>query len=124
MRVLMVDDDEDAVLLTSFLLEHQGWEVVAAGDGAEARTKAEQGPFDLVLLDYLLPDGDGRDLFQALRKEGLRSPVVFLTGREEPGLEQNLRNLGALGLIAKPFDPERLVPDLRNLLRRLPAESP
>lgn len=118
MKALLVDDDPDAVLLTSYVLEAAGWQVACAGNGTEALQKAvEERPL-VVLLDYQLPDMDGPEVLRRLRElpETASIPVVFLTGKTEPEQAMDLERRGACGVIHKPFDPATLAEDLERLL--------
>jgi DNA-binding response OmpR family regulator len=118
--ILLVDDDVRlASMVASYLRGHQ-LDVVHAADGAAALTLLERGGFDLVLLDLMLPDTDGLDLFRKLQAQpAFQSlPVIMLTARGDPldkvvGLE-----IGAEDYIAKPFEPRELLARIRVVLRR------
>lgn len=118
MKILLVDDDPDAVLLATFVLEGAGWEVVSADCGAEALEQATRERPDVVLLDVLLPDHDGPEVMRRLRghAESVQIPVIFLTGKNQPELAADLERQGARGVIHKPFDPATLAEDIRRLL--------
>jgi DNA-binding response OmpR family regulator len=122
-NVLIVDDESDLAQLLAFNLRQAGFDPRIAVNGAEAlRLAAERIP-DLVLLDVMLPDGDGRDVLRDIRSTS-RTPVVMLTARGEEmdrvlGLE-----LGADDYVTKPFSAAELVARLRAVLRRTEAAPP
>ena len=118
-RILVVDDEPDAVELVSFNLKHAGFEVVAASDGAEAIRKARTHSPDLIILDVMLPEIDGMEACKLLRRDPATSdiPILMLTARSSEmdrvlGLE-----LGADDYVTKPFSPRELVLRVRKLLR-------
>jgi DNA-binding response OmpR family regulator len=123
-KILVVDDEPDAVELVEFNLKAHGYEVVTAADGAEALHKARQGLPDLILLDLMLPEVDGLDVCKLLRRDQATSgiPIIMLTAKAAEidrvlGLE-----LGADDYVTKPFSPRELVLRVKNMLRRGQAE--
>jgi two-component system response regulator ResD len=116
-RILVVEDEENVAELITLYLGKEGFETVAAGDGAQALNVARELKPDLVLLDLMLPGMDGLDVFRQLRKES-RVPVIIVTARGEEvdrivGLE-----LGADDYVVKPFSPRELVARVKAVLRR------
>jgi DNA-binding response OmpR family regulator len=127
-KVLVVDDEPDAVELVSFNLKAAGYEVVTAEDGAEAIRKARQHAPELILLDVMLPEVDGLEVCKLLRRDPATSgiPVIMLTAKAAEidrvlGLE-----LGADDYVTKPYSPRELVLRVKNLLKRRanPEEKP
>ncbi|MBI4614736.1 MAG: response regulator [Planctomycetes bacterium] len=119
MKVLLVDDDPEIRLIARFALERApDVEVLEAQDGATALDIAIRERVDVILLDRFLPDLDGPEVLERLRRdERTRSvPVVFLTGVTRESELDELRSLGARGAIAKPFDPRHLLGTVRALL--------
>jgi DNA-binding response OmpR family regulator len=120
-RPILVVDDDDALRQTLVeQLSHDGeFSATEAGTLADAlaRLSAEDARFDAVVLDIGLPDGDGRDLCARLRKQGLRMPILMLTGAD--GEQDIVRGLdsGANDYIAKPFRVSELMARLRAQLR-------
>ncbi|HHW39563.1 MAG TPA: response regulator transcription factor [Syntrophomonadaceae bacterium] len=117
-KILVVDDEESIVKLVSFNLNKEGFQTVAAGDGNEAWEKIQQEKPDLIVLDVMLPGMDGLTLCRLMRKEGLTTPILMLTARDEEidkvlGLE-----MGADDYLTKPFSPRELVARVRAILRR------
>jgi two-component system response regulator RegX3 len=115
---LLVVDDEDAILeFVSYNLRKEGYEVVTAKDGDTALALAEARPFDLVILDIMLPGTDGFEVCRRLRARG-DVPVLFLSARDTEldkvvGLE-----LGGDDYLAKPFGIRELQARVKALLRR------
>ncbi len=110
-RILVVDDQEDMREATRLSLEIiAGWEVLAAASGEEALRRAAAERPDAVLLDYRMPGMDGPTTLQALRDDPATRPipVIMLTAVSHPDDLQRLRDAGADGIIAKPFDPMEL----------------
>ena len=119
-RVLLIDDDARLSSMVGDYLRTCGYEVEVAGTLAAARQQLARGTFDLLLLDLMLPDGDGLELCRELRgNPRTRSlPLMMLTARGEPtdrivGLE-----LGADDYLPKPFEPRELSARMKALLRR------
>ncbi|MCO1653870.1 response regulator [Pseudonocardia humida] len=107
MRVLVVDDDEDNVeVLVMCLTAFLDWDVRAVTDGREALEICWSTEFDVVVLDVEMPLMDGPHVLAALRADPRTTslPVVFLTANAEPALGDRLQALGALAVLAKPFD--------------------
>jgi CheY-like chemotaxis protein len=123
-RVLLVDDAQDIRLIAQMSLERiGGWTVVPAASGEQAlQAAAEEGPFDVVLLDVMMPGMDGPTTLQQLRAHGLSADVkiAFLTAKAQTADLQRLRALGAAAVIAKPFDPLALPQQLAELLETPP----
>lgn len=118
MRILLVEDDE---ILTDVLvqsLSHQRYAVDTAEDGELGWDYAEQGSYDLLLIDVGLPRLDGITLCQRLRSEGYSTPILLMTAKDVP--EERIRGLdaGADDYLTKPFDLGELQARVRALLRR------
>jgi len=122
--VLFVEDEESISGPFSSALTREGFDPVVAGSLAEAREALAQGLPDLVLLDLMLPDGDGRDLARELRASS-EVPIIMLTARGTElervvGLE-----LGADDYVVKPFSGAEVIARMRAVLRRArPATAP
>jgi CheY-like chemotaxis protein len=118
-RALLVDDEEDIRRVARMSLERVGgWTVVDAGSADEALAAAEVDRFDAVLLDVMMPDVDGPSTLGLLRPLlGPDVPVIFLTAKVQPADVARLREMGAAGVIAKPFDPMGLPDEVARLLR-------
>src|SRR3954454_21764517 len=117
-RVLFVEDETSISGPFSSALAREGFDPVVCGTLEEARVAWAGGSFDLVLLDLMLPDGDGRDLARELRGSGSEVPIIILTARGTElervvGLE-----LGADDYVVKPFSGAELIARMRAVLRR------
>ena len=119
MRILVVEDDRKVASFIRKGLEEEGHAVEVAGDGAEAVERATDGaPWDLVILDVMLPKGDGFGVLKTLRQEGLRMPVLMLTARDAVGDKVTGLDLGADDYLSKPFAFEEFLARVRALLCR------
>jgi len=120
LRVLVVDDEPYITDVLSSALVFEGFATEEAATGAEALTKARRGHFDCIVLDVMLPDGDGFAVCRTLRDEDVATPVVFLTARDAGA--DKLEGL-ALGddYVTKPFHIDELVARIRAVLRRSAA---
>lgn len=127
-KILVVDDEPEAVELVEFNLTQAGFEVVTAADGAEALRKARKATPNLIVLDLMLPELDGLEVCKLLRLDPVTAgiPIVMVTAKAAEldrilGLE-----LGADDYITKPFSPRELVLRVKNILQRgrLPAGDP
>lgn len=115
-RILIVDDSGFIRAVVKVSLEKTaGWDVLTASSGEEALTQAENRP-DAILLDVVMPGMDGPTTMRKLREnEATKSiPVIFLTATERPDDRLALAELGAAGVIAKPFDPASLGTQVRD----------
>ncbi len=119
--ILLVEDDKTIVMGLEYSLAQEGYRVLSFFDVASAESAIQKEPFDLVILDVSLPDGNGFDLCKAIRRRG-NVPIVFLTARdEEVNIVMGL-DIGADDYITKPFRVRELLSRLRTVLRR--AGSP
>lgn len=117
--VLIIDDEHDIRQVTQLSLELvAGWQVDTAADGPAGVAMARASAFDAILLDVMMPDLDGPGTLSLLREQSQSrdTPVIFITARAHPSDVQRLEALGALGVIAKPFDPMVLSHDVCALL--------
>jgi two-component system response regulator MtrA len=120
-HVLLVEDDPSIREIATLGLEQAGFRVTASGDGREGLMQFRQSPFDLVVLDVMLPSLDGFEVCREIRKES-QTPIVMLTARSDlhdvvVGLE-----LGADDYVTKPFELPELVARMKAVLRRSTAE--
>ncbi len=116
-RLLMIEDDHRLATMVRTYLGEAGHEVVVADDAARGLRHLERQPYDLVLLDLMLPDADGLEVCRRIRAASA-VPIIMVTAKGETtdrvvGLE-----LGADDYLAKPFDPRELLARVRAVLRR------
>lgn len=120
-RILYVEDDPDIQAIAMMVLETiSGFTLEACSGGSEALAKAVQFNPDLVLLDVMMPGMDGPETLKGLRAfpELASTPVVFMTAKVQPQEVEGYLKLGAVGVIAKPFDPMTLAQELRDIWAR------
>ena len=117
-KILVVDDEPEAVELVEFNLKQAGYEVISAADGAEALTKSRAKKPNLIVLDLMLPEMSGLEVCKTLRRDPATAgiPIIMLTARAAEidrvlGLE-----LGADDYITKPFSPRELVLRVKKIL--------
>jgi two-component system, OmpR family, response regulator len=117
------EDDDELRGVVRVALEREGFGVRATASGTEAVRAYSERPPDVLVLDVMLPDADGRDVCQALRARGVSTPVLFLTARD--ALPDRLSGFHAGGddYLTKPFEIAELLVRVRALLRRRPAEA-
>jgi CheY-like chemotaxis protein len=118
-KILIVDDEDDIREVAAMSLEMSaGWQVVGAGSGAEGLAKARAEKPDAILLDVMMPVMDGPATLEKLRAdpEIAALPVVFLTAKLQATDRRRLADLGAAGVLAKPFDPMTLADQVKEAL--------
>ncbi len=121
MRLLVVEDDSKVAGFLEQGFQEEGFEVEVARDGLGAYALGREGTFDLILLDYMLPGQDGPAVVGALRRDGVQTPVLMLTARDDPRDIRTAMEAGADGYITKPFRFDDLLDRIQALLtaRRL-----
>lgn len=124
MRILLVEDDRKAAALLVRGLREEGFVVDHAASLAEADEAAFVTTHDLIVLDGMLPDGDGVTLCRTLRSRGQQVPVLMLTARDALSDRVDGLNAGADDYLTKPFEFEELLARLRALLRRSDMTRP
>lgn len=115
-RVLIVEDEKPISNLIRLSLTKEGFHCVCAYDGAEAADLLENNPYDLILLDVMLPEVDGFELMEYIRP--LEIPVIFLTAKGAVADRVKGLRLGAEDYIVKPFDTVELLARIDVVLRR------
>ena len=119
-RIVYVDDDFDIrqIVRASFEMEDDGKLVVATcGSGSELISRLRELQPNLILLDLHMPEMDGPDVIDALRKnkDGEDVPIIFLTGDTKLVMEAHYKSLGVIGIIYKPFEPDQLLPEINKI---------
>lgn len=122
-RILLVEDEPGLVLTLSDLLSAEGYEVETAVDGPSGFETAKGSPFDVVILDVMLPGKSGFDVCKELRQSGCDSAILMLTARTQVTDRVVGLKLGADDYLTKPFDPSELLARVEALLRRVRKEN-
>jgi two-component system, OmpR family, alkaline phosphatase synthesis response regulator PhoP len=123
MRVLLVEDDRGLRLTVGDRLRAEGYEVEVAADGASGYDKARGNPFDLIVLDVMLPRKSGLDVLRDLRRDGIATPVLMLTALGQTSDKVVGLKLGADDYLTKPFEMAELTARVEALLRRPAATT-
>ena len=117
-RVLLVDDDEGILVSLQCALEHEGYEVILARDGAEALARIERDVPDLVVLDVVMPRRSGLMVLDRIHRFHHGSPpVILLTGNDEPRHREFATSRGVAAFLPKPFDMRDLLSAVHTRLR-------
>jgi DNA-binding response OmpR family regulator len=116
--ILIVDDEPNIVMSLEFLMRKNGYQVGIARNGTEALAAIDQTPYDLVLLDVMMPDVDGYQVCRAIRQNAARAAakVVFLSAKSQPADVEQGYAAGADLYISKPFSTRQLMEKVRELL--------
>src|SRR5262245_30805856 len=115
-RILLVEDEPDIQVIARLALEAVGgFEVGVCSTGREALATVGTFEPDLVLLDVMMPGLDGPSTLRELRAFDARTPVVFITAKARAHEVAKYKELGAIGVVAKPFDPMELANKVKNL---------
>ena len=119
-KALYVDDDTDISTIVEMCLEmNENFEVLCVNSGNQALVKSEAWQPDIILLDYMMPEMDGPETFLRLKQNPATKdiPVVFVTAKTMQEDVSKLLELGAKGVISKPFDPLSLATEIQAFLR-------
>ncbi len=120
-RLLLVEDEQGLVLTLSDRLTREGYAVEATGDGETGLQRASGEPFDLILLDVMLPKLGGFDVLRELRRRNVETPVIMLTARGQIVDKVVGLKLGADDYVTKPFEMVELLARIEAKLRRTPV---
>jgi len=117
-RILIIEDEESILMPLEDNLKLEGYEVSCARDGLEGLSMAAERPFDLIVLDIMLPKMDGFEVCKRLRQDRVMTPILMLTAKSQEidkvlGLE-----LGADDYVTKPFSSRELLARIKSILRR------
>jgi CheY-like chemotaxis protein len=118
-HILLIDDEDDIREVTAVSLETvAGWRVTCARCGREGIDFAKQSTPDAILMDVMMPDQDGPTTLRLLQADATtaRIPVIFLTAKIQPIEQERLGEMGAVGTLAKPFDPLSLAEQISALM--------
>jgi two-component system alkaline phosphatase synthesis response regulator PhoP len=120
-NVLFVEDEEALRMTVGDRLRNEGYAVECAADGDEGFEKATQIPFDLIILDVMLPRKSGFVVCRDIRQAGLITPILMLTARGQTSDKVNGLKIGADDYVTKPFNMLELMARVEALLRRAPS---
>ena len=126
MNILVAEDDRDIADLIAHYIQRSGWTAHIFATGDEALASARKQPFDLVILDVMLPGMSGLEVCRALRADPATNaiPIIMVTARAEETDRIIGLDIGADDYIAKPFSPNELVARIRALMRRSKRADP
>lgn len=122
-KILLVEDDPGLVMTLTDLLSADGYLVESSTDGLEGLERASSEPFDLIILDVMLPGKSGFDVCRDLRQRGISIPILMLTARGQVIDKVMGLKLGADDYLTKPFEPLELLARLEALTRRRLASA-
>ncbi len=123
-RVLVIDDEPSVADALRMIMEDQGFAVVVAASGREGIEQARRAQFLVTITDLRLPDMDGLEVLGAFREGGLGGSVILITSYGTPEILARARDLGAVGIIAKPFLPSEILQLVAAALGRREACDP
>lgn len=123
-RILVVEDEPGIALALEDDLKIQGYEVEVVGDGDSAAHRAREQPFDLILLDVMLPRKDGFEVCRELRRAHIATPIILLTARTHEAEKVLGLEMGADDYVTKPYSPRELRARIKTILRRATGELP
>jgi two-component system, OmpR family, response regulator TctD len=118
MRALLIEDTVDLGAAIAARLRQQGHAVEWLTDGGLASQRIQEDPFDLIILDLMLPNTSGADVLKRLRGSRIRTPVLVITARADIGDKVDLLDIGADDYLVKPFDLRELEARMRAVVRR------
>jgi two-component system, OmpR family, alkaline phosphatase synthesis response regulator PhoP len=122
-RILLVEDEQALQSTLSARLQSEGYVVDTANDATDGFEKATTSPFDLIILDVMLPDRSGLDVCRDIRQAGLATPILFLSARHQTTDKVLGLRLGGDDYVTKPFKAAELVARIEVLLRRVPIRA-
>lgn len=122
-KILVIEDDPTVRTLVKAVLEHRGNTVSVTDKAGEGESLALENNFDMIILDLRLPDGNGYDVCEKIRQEGVTTPVLVLSAEHETDVKIKILNVGADDYLTKPFNSEELMARLDAIARRSTAKG-
>ena len=123
-KILVVEDEPGIALGLEDDLRMEGYDVELISDGIVASKRAREGPFDLMLLDVMLPGKDGFEVCREVRRAGINTPIIMLTAKAQEAEKVLGLDLGADDYVTKPFSPKELRARIRAALRGRGTNEP
>jgi two-component system, OmpR family, alkaline phosphatase synthesis response regulator PhoP len=123
MKILLVEDEQGLIITLTDRLNSEGFSVQSATDGEKGFALAINNPFDLIILDVMLPKKNGYDICRDLRQKGITTPILMLTAKGETIDKVLGLKLGADDYLTKPFEVIELLARIEALLRRSPNQN-
>lgn len=117
-RILVVDDDEVLRMLVTDTLEFEGYTIEEAEDGLEGYEKIANSQYDVIILDYMMPQLTGMEVLDKIQSFSLDVPIIMLTAKAQQGDREMAKRFGANYFMAKPFSPAELVALVKQILQR------
>ncbi|WP_025209410.1 response regulator transcription factor [Hippea sp. KM1] len=123
MRVLVVEDEKNLAYLIKEGLTDEGYIVDVAGDGEEGLYLAKNIPYDIIILDLMLPKIDGLEVLRTLRQDNIKTPILLLTARDSTEDKVIGLDSGADDYLTKPFSFDELIARMRAITRRYHGQT-
>lgn len=117
-RILLVEDEVRLARFIELELESEGYQIAVAHDGLTGLTLARESMFDLIILDWMLPNLSGIEICRRLRSTGIKAPIILLTAKDDVNDRVTGLDAGADDYVVKPFSIEELLARIRAHLRR------
>jgi DNA-binding response OmpR family regulator len=123
--ILIAEDDKKTALALTIRLQAAGYEVLSVPDGFRSFMQAMSRKPDLILMDIGLPFGDGLSVAEELQDSDLSAiPIIFMTASRKKSLQSRAQEIGAAGFVKKPFDSQKLLDSIANVLKRTQSIVP
>lgn len=115
-KILIIEDNENNLYLISYILEKNGFEVIAAKNGLDGIEMATHENIDLIVMDIQLPDIDGHETTRRIRTAGVNLPIIALTSYALAGDKKKALDAGCTGYMTKPINPNTFVFEIKSYL--------
>jgi two-component system response regulator HydG len=123
-RILIVDDDLNLCKSMSLVLRRRGYTVTTVNDGPDAIEKVKKSPFDMIFLDIKMPMMNGVETYKTIKQIRPEADVTMITAYVSDDLVQDVLQAGATGILYKPFDIDRVIRSIDEVLGRTESKKP